>query len=96
MRNDLRTRCRVGLMVATVALLEKRKAEAVVMLESCGLRPRDIPLWTDLRRDGPVVHLDRYVRDPESGNIRLKKPGVPEIEEITISPKVIPGWIPSV
>lgn len=85
----------MGMVEAALALLEKRKREVVVMLESCEVRPRDVPLWTELRREGAVVHLERYVRDPESGNIRLEKPGVPEIEEFAISPNVIPGWIPS-
>jgi hypothetical protein len=96
-RNDLRTRYRARMADAAQALLDKRRAEAIVMLESCGVRPKDVPLDVDFWRIGPRVFLEQFVRDDETGNIRVRKDrtGV-MVEAFWIEPQTVPDWIPPV
>jgi hypothetical protein len=66
------------------------------MLESCGIKAADVPLDTKLTREGNCVHLDLFVRDAHTGNIRRSEDGAaPETRRITTQPSAIPRWIPT-
>lgn len=81
--------------MAVLRLLEGRRREVVVMLEACGIPPRDIPLATEIRRRGSRVHVERFVRDEETGNIRLREDGRGAVsEEFSFEPERMPDWIP--
>lgn len=91
MRNDLRTRYRAWMSDAARALLEKRRADVLAMLASCGVDPTDVPLWPEIWRDGDGVHIDRFMRT-EDGRLRRDDFGF-MVEESVIQPTVIPDWI---
>ena len=74
------------------ALLLKRKWETVDMLESCGVDPRTVPLWPDMWREGPVIHVDQFMYN-EHGVPRRDDRGW-MLGEISIQPERIPDWIP--
>lgn len=96
MRNDARSRLRAQLAESVLALWGQRRQEIVAMVRSCGLEPNQIPLGSQLWREGDRIHLDRFVCDPESGNVIFsEKLQGPLTEEFTIEPESIPHWIPS-
>ncbi|MCP9209672.1 hypothetical protein [Streptomyces cucumeris] len=65
------------------------------MLKDCQFQPRDVPAFAELWREGPTVHVQRFVRDAETDRIRLSEDGAgPMIEDFAIKPEWIPEWIP--
>lgn len=91
MRNDLRTRNRAWMADAVRALLEKRNADVLDMLASCGVSPTDVPRWPEIWRDEEGVHIDLFMRT-EDGRLRRDDFGA-MVEEGVIHPTVIPDWI---
>lgn len=78
---------------AVLRLRERRRHESIAMLQSCGVDPRMIPLWTDMWREGKVVYVERFMFD-EKGKPRRDDHGL-MTEEFAIEPDVVPDWIPS-
>jgi hypothetical protein len=95
MRNDARTMLRFELAVNIHRLLGKRRGEVIAMLESCGIPARDVPRETAIWREGPVVHLERFVRHEGDGPILVNDDGTgARVEPLSITPDRIPEWIP--
>jgi hypothetical protein len=77
---------------AVAKLLERRRGEANLMLESCGIDPRTVPLWPEIWREGSRVHLERFMYDERGRPRRDDHDWM--FEEFTIEPDRIPHWIP--
>jgi hypothetical protein len=96
MRNDARTRLRAQVSGLAWSLRERRRAEVVAMLKSCGIKAADVPLDTKLTREGDCVHLDLFARDSHTGNILRSQDGAaPETRRVAVHPSAIPRWIPA-
>lgn len=95
MRNDARSLHRARIATAVLRLMEARRGEVAAMLESCGISPRDVPLDSAVWRDGPRIRMERFVRDEETGNIRLCEDGAwVMVEDFSFEPDWVPDWIP--